>query len=430
MNFDDVLIYIRKFSSFQEMGLLSYNKSLDKILYLCKLLNNPNTKFISIHVGGTNGKGSVCSMLSAILQSSGYKTGLYTSPYINNFKENIKINNTSIEEKYIIDFVKKYKNTLDKVMPSLFEFMTLLAFSYFADNKIQLAVIEVGLGGRFDATNIVNSIISIITNIRYDHVNILGNSLCQIAFEKVGIIRYKSNLIIGENNILKVNKVLFDYALLFQNKVYMAENIWHMQYHNNKYHFFSNWDKKYEYNIYTDINSPYQGKNIKTVITAIHILNQNGFFISKNNIEIGLNNVRLFTKFNCRWEFINNDPLTLLDIGHNVDGLKTIFDYLQLSTYNNIHVIIGLMKDKNIYDIMHILPKNRFIYYYCGIRNNKRSLDSRIMMKISIQLKLKGYCFETPLDAYKKSINNYNYKDLILIIGSTTIMDSIINFTR
>ncbi len=415
--------YLYSLPSFETNGISYFNNSLNKISYLCNLFDNPQKKFISIHVGGTNGKGSVAHMISSILQVSNINVGLYTSPHIVDLRERIKTNDNYIDENYIVLFLKRNKYIFDYIKPTFFELITLIAFSYFADKKISIAIIEVGMGGRLDATNVIDPLITIITNIGYDHTDILGNTLQKIAYEKSGIIKPNSTLILSESNSL-TDYIFIEKANKYNIPILIASD--EFQLYDLKNHYFSVYKKnKKLYDICPDIKGYYQKKNIKAVLTAINVLNYKLTNISHNSIIEGLRNIKKNTGLKCRYHVISYNPLTILDIAHNIDGINNIVPYIL--QYKKIHIVLGIMKDKNLYSIMNVLPKNA-IYYYCYNNNNKRMLHSKILMHIGFYFKLKGNCYYSSINAYINAIKNYQYGDVILVTGSSNIMSNIIKY--
>ena len=352
---------------FTRIGAAAYKADLNNTIALCNALDNPQNKFKTIHIAGTNGKGSVSHFLSSILQEAGYKTGLYTSPHLLDFRERIKINGEMVSEEFVIQFTEKIKPVIEEIEPSFFEVTVGMAFEYFAEQKVDIAVIETGLGGRLDSTNIIHPILSIITNISYDHQNLLGNTLQEIAAEKAGIIKKNTPIIIGKTK--PEIKHIFDNKAKEKNAdIYFADE------------YFITVDSKYNDGLldieYTDLQnnnlvhlkSPlagkYQEENIITVLKATDILNRNGVGLSDSIIQKGIENVLANTDFMGRWQILQNSPLLVSDIAHNEAGLKVVFEQAKSLNYKKLLIVFGMVKDKDISKAIALLPKEAE-YYFC-----------------------------------------------------------------
>ena len=401
MSYKKTLDYLfNRLPIYQRNGVIAYKKDINNIISATKILKDPQKKFKSIHIAGTNGKGSIAHMLSSIFQEAGYKVGLYTSPHLKDFRERIKINGKMISQKKVIDFVKKYKYDFEKINLSFFEFTVALAFNYFAKEKIDIGIIETGLGGRLDSTNIILPELSIVSNIGIDHTNLLGNTIEKIAREKAGIIKSKTPVIIGRNQ-KKIRKILIDVA--------------------NK----KNTTLKYSspHNYQTDLNGNYQKENINTVVTAILELQKVGWKIKNKDIQNGL----LYTKKNTgilgRWQKLKEKPLIICDIAHNKDGINAIIKQLKKQKYNNLHIVFGTVNDKSL-DILSLLPKDAK-YYFCK-PNIPRGLNEVILQNSASRKKLKGKCYHSVKDALKAAKINANKEDLIFIGGSTFVVAEIL----
>jgi dihydrofolate synthase/folylpolyglutamate synthase len=403
MDYNQTLNFlITRLPIYQRIGRVAYKKDIGNIISACKKLKNPQNKFKSIHIAGTNGKGSVAHILASILQESGYSTGLYTSPHLKDFRERIKINGNIISKKKVNDFVSINKNTFLKLQMSFFEMTVALAFNHFANEKVDIAIIETGLGGRLDSTNIINPIISIITNIGLDHTKLLGDSIEKIAKEKAGIIKNNTPIIIGSRQ---------------KNVEYIFREVSESK---NAEIYFSDIIPNYK----TDLKGNYQKRNISTALKSIEILRKLNWTISENNINDGLMNIVKNTGLYGRWQIISKKPLTICDTAHNIDGIKHIIQELKNTPHNNLHFVFGTVNDKETDSILSLLPKNA-LYYLCKA-NIERAMDTNILYKKAKNLDLNCSSFASvkeALAAAKKAAKN---KDLILISGSTFVVAEVL----
>lgn len=400
MKYEEGLNYLfSKLPMYQRTGAAAYKKDIGNIIKACKILDNPQNKFKSIHIAGTNGKGSTAHMLASIFQEAGYKTGLYTSPHLKDFRERIKINGQLISKKDTLDFILKNKIQYEKIEMSFFEYTVAMAFDYFANENVDIAIIETGLGGRLDSTNIISPEISIITNIGYDHTNLLGNSLEEIAKEKAGIIKKNTPVIIGRKQ--KETEHIF--------KSEAKEK-------NSSIHFC-----KKNLNYSTDLKGEYQKENLNTALQAMKILNLN---INDGIISKGLNNVVKNTGLNGRWQTIAKKPLTICDTGHNEDGIKNNIKQLKKLKFNKLHFVFGTVNDKDLRKILRLLPVNAQ-YYFCSA-NIERSLNSEKLLEESKNFKLLGERYESVIEAYHSAQSNAKMDDLIFIGGSTFIVAEVL----
>jgi dihydrofolate synthase/folylpolyglutamate synthase len=401
MIYKDTLDYLfSQLPMYQRSGAAAYKEDIGNIIKACDILQNPHKKFKSIHIAGTNGKGSTAHMLASILQEAGFKTGLYTSPHLKDFRERIKINGKMISKNQVINFVKKNKIEFEKINMSFFEYTVAMAFDYFAESQVDIAIIETGLGGRLDSTNIISPELSVITNIGYDHTNLLGSKLEQIAKEKAGIIKKNTPVVIGRKQEEVINDIFKITAYNKKSKIFFSEI-------NN--------------NIYCDLKGEYQNENINTTIKAIEVLNWN---IDNNNIYKGLKNVIKNTGLNGRWQIISKNPHIICDTGHNQDGIKNITKQLKKINFNNLHFIFGTVKDKNITEIIKLLPKEA-IYYFCAAKID-RAFNASKLQAISLELNLQGNTYNSVKDAFNNAISNYKKDDLIFIGGSTFVVAEIL----
>lgn len=381
---------------YQNQGAKAYKADLTNTLALVNHLNNPQKYFKSVHVAGTNGKGSVSSMLASILQEAGYKVGLFTSPHFKDFRERIKINGNEIKEQFVVDFVEKNKDFFVANSLSFFEMTTGMAFSYFAKEKVDVAIIEVGLGGRLDSTNVIDPLVSVITNIGFDHKQFLGNTLGRIAYEKAGIIKHRTPVVVGET-IEETKTVFRTIAKLNSSELHIAENINFPDYK-------------------CELQGDYQKKNLKTVLTVVSLL-QVHFSISKKDIEKGLLNVSKNTGLKGRWQVLNEKPFVVCDTAHNEHGLKLVLEQLVGLKYNSLHIVLGVVNDKDLDEILPLFPKDAK-YYFCS-PNVSRGLDVEILEKKAEVFELKGKKFKSVIKAYENALQNAGNEDVVFIGGST-----------
>jgi dihydrofolate synthase/folylpolyglutamate synthase len=386
---------------YQNEGKTAFKKDLTNTLVFAEELNHPEQKFKSIHVGGTNGKGSTSHMLASILQEAGYKVGLYTSPHLKNFTERIRINGEEISKEEVTRFIAKHKEFLESQQLSFFEMTVGLAFDYFASQKVDIAIIEVGLGGRLDSTNIINPEISVITNIGLDHVQILGDTLPQIASEKAGIIKENTPIIIGERQ-KEVEQVFLDKAKEMNALIYFAS------------------DTKINYK--TDLLGDYQKANVKTAVIAIKHLK--GFQISAKDIENGLLNVVQNTNLKGRWQLLKEQPKVICDTAHNKEGLSIVMHQLKKEPYNNLHIVLGMVSDKDLESVLPLFPKNAS-YYFCK-PNIPRGLSAEVLQQKANHFGLNGNNYDSVSTAYEKALSTANQEDVVYVGGSTFVVAEVI----
>lgn len=399
MDYKDTLDYLfSQLPMYQRAGEAAYKKDIGNIIEACTILDNPHKKFKSIHIAGTNGKGSTAHIISSILQEEGYTVGLYTSPHLKDFRERIRINGIMISENDVINFVSKNKKQFEKIKMSFFEYTVALAFNHFANN-VDIAIIETGLGGRLDSTNIINPEVSIITNIGYDHINLLGNTLEKIAFEKAGIIKQSVPIVIGRTQ--KETKNIF-----LETAAKKGAPI--------------SFSKKYNYTT-KSLKGNYQTENINTAISALKILD---WKVSEENIIKGLDNIFTNTGIRGRWEQLENEPLTICDTGHNKDGISNIIRQIEKINYRKLHFVFGSVNDKDLDEILRILPKDAS-YYFCHAQIN-RALNSDILKRQALNHKLRGNSFTTVSNAYKAALKSAEKEDLIFIGGSTFVVAEVL----
>lgn len=406
MTYPQILSYLfSQLAEYQRVGAQAYKPGLDNTISICKLLGNPENKFKSVHVAGTNGKGSVSHMLASVLQNAGYKVGLYTSPHLKDFRERIKINGEMIPKKYVEGFVKRYKNDFEKIKPSFFEWTTGLAFDYFAKEKVDIAIIETGLGGRLDSTNVITPLLSIITNISYDHQNLLGNTLEKITYEKAGIIKKNGIVIIGEKQ--QETKKVFEIKSKEMNTLLLyAEDFTNAK------------------GIVCGLKGDYQKKNILTVLLASEMLHPFGFEIANKAVAQGLKDVIKLTGLRGRWDFLSQKPLIVADIAHNEAGIKEVFKQVKQTPHKKLHIVFGTVNDKDIRKILSLLPKKAT--YYFSKADIPRALDEKILSEEAKKFGLKGETYSSVKQALNSAKKNSSVKDFILITGSAFVVAEII----
>lgn len=424
MNYQETIDYLFNVTPlFQNIGKDAYKEGLDNTIILDNHFNNPHKKFRTIHIAGTNGKGSCSHTIAAILQSAGYKTGLYTSPHLIDFSERIKVNGEPIEKEFVIDFVKQNKDFFEPLHPSFFELTTAMAFLYFAEKKVDVAVIEVGLGGRLDCTNIITPDLSIITNISFDHTQFLGNTLKDIAKEKAGIIKEKKPVIIGEYTP-ETKTVFEDKAKSTNSDIIFAEDNklinGYKQTENGLLLYKSDKIK----DLYGELNGLYQVKNTNTILNAVYQLIGLGYNIDETNIKNGFKNVCHLTGLMGRWQKLEENPTIICDTGHNIGGMKYIVEQLSRMKYDKLHIIIGMVNDKDINGVISLLPKNA--KYYFTQASVKRALPAEQVKEIANNHGLKGEAYSSVEKALTIAKNNAKENDLIFIGGSTFIVADLI----
>ncbi|MGE0077259.1 MAG: folylpolyglutamate synthase/dihydrofolate synthase family protein [Bacteroidales bacterium] len=422
MNYKETLEYLfSQLPMFQRLGKAAYKADLGNTLLLDEYFNHPHKKFKSIHVAGTNGKGSTSHMLASILQKAGYKVGLYTSPHLKDFRERIRINGEMIPENIVVEFVAKHKDIFERIKPSFFEMTVALAFDYFANEQIDIAVVEVGLGGRLDSTNIITPLLSIITNIGLDHTDLLGNTLPKIAAEKAGIIKPGISAIVSQFQP-EIAKIFEDKAIENSTRLTFAENVYRIENisYDNDMQVISikNGNEINEWHL--DLMGSYQQYNLPGVLAAIDSLKSLGYNISNQTIDIGLRTVQQSTGLMGRWQKLNNSPKIYCDTGHNVDGIIQVIEQIKRTPHQNLHMVIGMVGDKNIDGMLALLPKNAT--YYFTRASIPRALEQTELQKRATNFGLNGNSFPSVNEALNAAKQNANLNDLIFIGGSTFIV--------
>jgi dihydrofolate synthase/folylpolyglutamate synthase len=410
---------------FSRIGVAAYKKDLTNTLLLCEYLGHPQKKLKTIHVAGTNGKGSVSHMMAAVLQQNGYKTGLYTSPHLTDFRERIKINGQVCSESFVIKFVERVRSIAPEINPSFFEISVAMAFTHFAEENVDIAVIETGLGGRLDSTNIIHPELSIITNIGWDHMSILGNTLPQIAFEKAGIIKKNTPIVIGETQ-LDTQDVFISYAEQQNTICHFADQKFKviesaiLPNGMSQFTILSN-GKQASFTL--DLGGLYQSKNLCTVLCALQILEQNGWDISENSISTALAQVKKLNGLHGRWEQVMSLPTVILDVAHNEPGMREVIKHLSFLTYQTLHIIIGMVKDKEIKDVLSLLPVHAM--YYFTQANIPRALPADELAGKAASHQLSGSVFSNVNDALKNAVTKAVSSDLILVCGSVFLIGEV-----
>lgn len=390
---------------YQQQGAIAYKADLSNTLLLAKHLGNPEKKLKMIHVAGTNGKGSTTSLLASVLQEAGYQVGLFTSPHLKDYRERIKINGNEIEEDFVVKFVRENKSFFEANELSFFEMTTGLALDYFVEKKVDYAIFEVGMGGRLDSTNIITPLISVITNIGYDHMAFLGNTLEAIAIEKAGIIKEAIPVVVGEYT-LETKPVFILKAKQMHSELYFASDL-----------------------VTTEIPSAlignYQQQNKKTVLQTLKVLQaQTKIIVTPENIEKGFLNIIENTKFFGRWQQLLDYPKVICDTAHNKEGLSMVLNQIEKEEINQLHIVLGVVEDKDLETILPLFPKNA-IYYFCS-PTIKRGLNATVLHEKAKQFGLKGKVYLSVSEAYKKALKNAATNDFIYVGGSTFVVAEIL----
>ncbi len=403
MDYQSAINYLfNQLANYQKVGQSAYKPGLNNIKSLLKKIGNPHQNLKTIHIAGTNGKGSTAHILTSILIENGYKVGLFTSPHIKDFRERIKINGQLISKEEVLMFVNQFKPVFDELEPSFFEITTAMAFYFFNQHKCDISVIETGLGGRLDSTNVILPEVSVITNIGIDHTSFLGNTLKEIATEKAGIIKKNTPVVIGDFN--KETYCVFESKSKEENAQLIVSN--QIQ------------------NIKTDLLGQFQQKNCSTALTTINVLKQKGWFFDDAKTNLALTRVKSNTNFKGRLDQISDHPKIIVDASHNEDGVKNLFKEIELMNFNQLHCIYATSSDKNVAVIMTYFPKKA--NYYFTTFNSKRSLPLKQLNKLAAENQLNFTSFNHPKEALLAAQQQYKQGDLILIFGSFFLLEKII----
>jgi dihydrofolate synthase/folylpolyglutamate synthase len=447
MDYAQTLQYLyQQLPMFTRIGAAAMKADLTNTVKLCKRLHNPQNKFKSVHIAGTNGKGSTSHMLAAVLQTAGYKTGLYTSPHLRDFRERIRIIGEMIGEQTVVDFVAAHQQDFDEIEPSFFEMTVGLAFDIFAREQVDIAIIEVGLGGRLDSTNIITPLVSVITNIGWDHMNILGDTLQLIAGEKAGIIKPGVPVIIGEYQP-EVADVFLRKAAQEEAELSFASDEWEVEVNGERLKakgerpMVKGERLKAKGDIYIpdileldvqktnspitnhyslDLTGSYQLKNVKTVLSAVEELRRQGFVITDEHLQIALRQVKALTGLHGRWEIISHAPLTICDTGHNPDGIQEVLKDITAVDYDHLHFVIGMVNDKDISKVLSMLLRDA-TYYFCK-PDIPRGLEAESLKQEAESFGLLGEVYPSVKDALKAAQTCAGEKDLVFVGGSTFVV--------
>ena len=408
-----------KLPMYQRIGAAAYKPDLNNTIQLLELLDNPHRDFKSIHIAGTNGKGSVSHMLASVFQEAGYKTGLYTSPHLRDFRERIRINGEMLPEENVVQFIDTYKDQFEAMQLSFFEMTVGLAFDYFSKEQVDIAIVEVGMGGRLDSTNLITPELSVITNIDFDHMKFLGDTRAKIAYEKAGIIKPVIPVVIGETHP-ETQQVFIEKAKEENSPIYFADQIFDcgkILIESLTEQRFDVWKSSelYMESLGIPLLGNYQQKNLTTVMCAFDLL-RDKFNLTDDDIRDGLAKVIRNTHLMGRWQILCNDPLTIADTGHNVAGISEVVRQLADMSYNKLHFVLGMVNDKDIDSVLQLLPHN-CEYYFCKA-DIPRGLDAHILAEMAFDMGLRGLVYESVSHAYRSAVNAAHFGDVVFIGGS------------
>ena len=431
MTYRQTLDYLyQQLPMFHRIGAAAYKADLSNTISLCKILNNPERNFPSIHIAGTNGKGSTSHFLASIFQEAGYKTGLFTSPHLKDFRERIRVNGKMISKKEVVSFVGQYQQEFEAIQPSFFEWTFALAAWYFAKEKVEIAVIETGMGGRLDSTNVISPVVTAITNIGFDHTQFLGNTLTAIASEKAGIIKPHIPVIIGESQ-QETTAVFSEFCQANHSELIFADQHIILQHSAYSRHrppllqadFYSNLSGT-TYTVTSPLSAKYQLKNLVTVLAIIEKIQHAGYSIDNKDVAKGIRHVVKNTGLMGRWQTIARHPHTIADIGHNPEGIRQLLQQLYITPHNKLHFVIGVVNDKDVNSMLDILPKYAF-YYFCKA-NIPRGLDQMELKSKAAQYSLKGDAFTSVHDAFAAARQAANPDDLVIVSGSAFVVAEVV----
>ncbi len=431
MNYRSTLDYLySQIPMFHHVGFSAYKPGLGNTLEIARILGNPEKNFKTLHLAGTNGKGSTSHFLASVLQEAGYNTGLFTSPHLRDFRERIRLNGRMIPKSSVTEFVREFRKDFDQIQPSFFEWTFGLACRYFNDSRVDVAVMETGLGGRLDSTNIISPVVSIITNIGYDHMQFLGNTLELIATEKAGIIKPGVPAVIGETQS-ETKEVFISRAKECETEIFFADQ----QFSVHSFRLPEKGKLRLKAEI-TDhrnrqiwsLESPlagiYQLKNLCTLLQTIEVLRQQGFRIEPGHVQAGIRRVILNTRLMGRWQLIGRDPLTIADIGHNKDGISEIVRQINLTKHDQLHFVLGVVNDKDVDAMLALLPADAS-YYFCKA-DIPRGLDSSLLMEKALSAGLNGKAYSTVNEALETARRKAGRNDLVVVGGSAFVVAEVI----
>lgn len=422
MDYNEVLSYLySQLPMFQRVGASAFKKDLTNTLALCEVCGNPQQRFKSIHIAGTNGKGSTSHMLSAILQQAGYRTGLYTSPHLKDFRERIRINGEMISHKGVVDFVERHRSDFDRIHPSFFEMTVALCFDWFARNGVEVAVIETGLGGRLDSTNVITPDLSVITNISFDHMDMLGHTLTAIAGEKAGIIKPGIPVVIGETQP-ETAPVFEEKARACASAITFADQVWQVtasRPEGDRLVMDVQGPEAYD-DLSCDLTGDYQLKNIPTVLAAVEALVKAGYRISRDHVYAALRQVKDTTGLLGRWQVLQREPLIVADTGHNEAGIRYVVNQIRRQSYRQLHVVMGVVKEKDLAPILGQMPREAR-YYFCR-PDIPRGLDASELANHAREAGLAGEVYGSVREALDAARHSAGGDDMIFIGGSTFVV--------
>jgi dihydrofolate synthase / folylpolyglutamate synthase len=412
---------------FQRVGAAAYKADLTNTLLLCEALDNPHRRLKTVHVAGTNGKGSTSHMLASILQTSGYKTGLYTSPHLKSFTERIRIDGQEIPERFVLDFVNRIVPVIEQVQPSFFEITVAMAFDYFANEHVDIAVIEVGLGGRLDSTNVITPELCVITNIGWDHKEILGDTLPRIAFEKAGIIKPGVPVVISERQP-ETQEVFIQQAAEKNAPIFFAADDYEVQSVTKEgeihYKVLYRNDVIF-HDLYIPLQGYYQKKNLTGVLKAVEILDQDSWGLTATGLVEGLSNVIELTGLKGRWQKLGENPFIVCDTGHNIDGIREVVNQIKAQSFQKLHIVFGVVKDKDVQAVLSVLPKEAF-YYFCEAKI-PRAMDAVQLETLARSKGLQGTVIKDVNAALAEARRHAAKDDMIFIGGSTFVVAELEN---
>jgi dihydrofolate synthase/folylpolyglutamate synthase len=419
MTYRETIDYLFKaLPMYQRVGEAAYKADLNTTLAIDAYFKHPHKNFITIHVAGTNGKGSVSHMLASVLQEAGYKTGLYTSPHLKDFRERIRVNGEVVAEEYVVRFMDRHRQIFEDHQASFFEMTVALAFKFFSDSQIDIAVVEVGMGGRLDSTNIITPVVSVITNIGFDHTRFLGNTLTQIASEKAGIIKNGVPVVIGEYqsetaNVFKSFAENCSAPIVFADSKYIITK---SELEDDNTYTVNHGDRMYK----LDLQGYYQQKNLAAVLATVHELSFSGIYIQPNCLSNGLKNVIKNTGLKGRWQVLQASPFIVCDVGHNTEGVKELLKQINKQLYNRLYIVWGMVNDKDASKVLSLLPKNA--YYFFTQANIPRAMSAEILLNEANKLGLQGELIYDVKEALNEAIRSSESNDFVFIGGSTFVV--------
>ncbi len=427
MDYSQTLDYLyTRLPMFSRIGAAAYKKDLHNTIALCEAIGNPQQQLRTVHIAGTNGKGSVSHMLAAILQTAGYKTGLYTSPHLKDFRERIKINGEMIPQAAVVEFTERIQPQIDELDPSFFEVTVAMAFDYFVQEKVDIAIIETGLGGRLDSTNIITPDVSVITNIGWDHMNLLGDTLEKIASEKAGIIKPGVPVVIGET--LPETAPVFEKTARENNSPYYLatakRKVLSREWKNHLLEVEVASEEEPGTKKYTlDLSGIYQVKNLLTVLETCDRLQEKGWNLPEEKILSALKTSKQISGLHGRWEIIHTEPMLVLDVAHNEDGINQLLEQIQLTPHEELHIVLGMVKDKDVEKVLALLPKKATFYFtQAGIQ---RAMEAYDLFKLAEKYGLKGNTYSSVNTAIYAAAMKAGNKDLIVVCGSIFLVGEV-----